>query len=542
MSFTVQRGKATPLTFSPTPEQQEVCDAVASRGGESVMISARAGCSKTTTLQLAAPRISAPALALAFNRKNAKDLEPRLPANFSVKTMNGLGHGAWQRQVAQQGVNKLEIDDKKLGKLVSQTAKDRKVALSSDQWGDLRALVSGAMQVGLAPRDEGQPLTPDTPEAWRDIADGLWIPRDDFEFLKDLAHETLERSIALAQQGIISFDDQVYCSVCLGGRFPKFPVVFIDEAQDLNPLNHAMLSLALREGGRLVAVGDEAQAIYAFRGASGDSMQRIRQLRPKWIDRPLNTTFRCPKTIVARQQGHVPGFKAHQSNPEGRFASLPDGREEFDQDGNLQGWDWNRVMELRSRPDGDIAVLCRNNAPLLSMAFKLIRQRVGVQILGQDIGKGLITLSKKICKADDLPAPQCAGLINEWRERELALARANDNDARQETVQDQADCLQAVLADAECRDAGQLRQMLAHLFAREGGLVTLSSVHRAKGLEFDTVVNLDPFRIPSRQAKAAALLGNDLPMKQERNLLYVLETRAKHTLINANLEDFQSNG
>lgn len=500
------------------------------------MISARAGCSKTTTLQLAAPRIKVPALALAFNRKNAKDLEPRLPGNFSVKTMNGLGHGAWSRKCANSGIARLELDEKKLGKLVTQTARDRKVTISSDQWGDLRSLVSGAMMAGLVPRDEGAGLTPDTPASWRDIADRLWIPRDDFDFLKDLAHETLDRSNVLAQQGIISFDDQVYASVCLGGAFPKFPLVMVDEAQDLNPLNHAMLRMTLRDGGRLIVVGDEAQAIYAFRGASGDSMSRIRSLREHWIDRPLNTTFRCPKTIVARQQHHVPGFTAFHTNPEGRFQRLANNFH----DDIEKCWQWQDVMELRSRTDGDVAVLCRNNAPLLSMAFKLIRQRIGVHILGRDIGKGLQTLSKKICKSDDMPSAQCAGLIAEWRERELALARANDNDARHETVQDQSDCLFAVLSDAECRDAGQLRVMLASLFARDSGLVTLSSVHRAKGQEWDTVLHLDSWRVPSKQAKAAAAAGNPLPLIQERNLKYVCETRAKHTLIEANLEDFQS--
>ena len=44
----------------------------------------------------------------------------------------------------------------------------------------------------------------------------------------------------------------------------------------------------------------------------------------------------------------------------------------------------------------DVAVLCRNNAPLLSMAFKLLRRGIGVKMLGRDIGKGLVPLAKKL--------------------------------------------------------------------------------------------------------------------------------------------------
>ena len=58
----------------------------------------------------------------------------------------------------------------------------------------------------------------------------------------------------------------------LGGRWPQFPVVFLDEAQDLSAMNHKMAGLVLRPEGRLVVVGDKKQAIYAWRGASGNSL------------------------------------------------------------------------------------------------------------------------------------------------------------------------------------------------------------------------------------------------------------------------------
>lgn len=520
--------------FTPTPEQQAVVSAI--RGGsESLMVNAYAGCAKTSTLVLAAAEVRQAALALAFNKKIALDMADKLPGSFTVKTMNGLGHGAWLR--ANPTVTNVKLEEKKLGKLVSQVARDRKVELSSDDWEGLRQLVTGAMQAGIVPTSAGDSgLAPDNLASWKAVADNLMLFSDQFEFLYDMAHETLERDIALAKQGTISFDDQVYCSALLGGRFPQYPVVFVDESQDLSPLNHRMLELSLREDGRLVSVGDRKQAIYAFRGADGASMDSIRGLRHSWKDLLLGTTFRCPKAVVARQQDHAPGFKAWGSNREGRVERLGG-----DMDGGDKAvkWTWNDAIALSdiTPHQSAIAILCRNNGPLLSLAFRLIRRGIGVNMLGRDLGKGLLALSRKLAPEDSTPVDVLAGKLLEWEEREIALARANEKEEKIAGIVDRAECIRAVLG-VEVRDAGELRFALTNLFERNSGIVTLGSIHRSKGLEWDTVIHLDPWRVPSKWAKLAAEAGDPVPLEQEWNLKYVCETRTKHTLLLANLSDF----
>lgn len=516
----------------PTEEQAAVADA-ASSSKDSLMVVAYAGCSKTTTLQLMGERIKVPALALAFNKKIAKELEPRFASNWTVKTINGLGHGAWARTLP----GKVELDDRKLGKLVTQVARDRKVDLSSEQWSDIRQLVSKVMQAGISPGDQGEPLAEDTRENWKDIAqDALWLDDDAFDFIYDLAREVLEKSIEMARGGIISFDDQIYCPTVLGGKWPKYPEVALDEAQDMSPLNHRMLELCMRDDGRLTAVGDPKQAIYAFRGADSNSMGKIRGLRPSWKNLPLTMTFRCPKVVVRRQQGHAPGFRAYEKNQEGKFHRFepPEGAE-------LQGgWNYSSLVNLLPTRDATMVVMCRNNGPLLALAFKLLRNGTGVYMLGRDLGKGLETLSRKIAPEDNTAAEIVAALIAEWQEHETSLAIANGKDERVAGIVDRAECLFAVLSSTEVKDAGGLRAMLKKLFARDSGIVTLSSIHRAKGLEWDLAVHLDPWRIPSKWAKQAAQAGDPSQLQQENNLRYVCETRSKHTLAEANLEDFQA--
>lgn len=520
------------MTFTPTPEQIAVVEAAS--GKDSVMAVAYAGCAKSSTSALAAQRIKVPALSLAFNKKIAEDTAKRFPGNFSVKTLNGLGYGAWMR--AHPGVTFAAPDGRKLGKLVSKLARDWKIELDSDQWEACRKLVEGAMLNGIVPGDGGMPLFADTEESWHCIADELLMTEGDFGLMYHLAHEVLKESIELGRSGVMSFDDQVYLPTVLGGKFPKFPVIFGDEAQDWNRLNHRMVELCMRDDARLVIVGDPLQSIYQFRGAHNDSMGQIKALHGRWTDLPLATTFRCPKSIVERQQGHAPGFRAFHTNAEGRFHSMrpvTDGEEL-----EWEGWGVADLMGLLPTPNSTIAVLCRNNGPLLSLAFKLLRGGTGVVMLGRDIGKGLIALSRKLCPEDGTPAVIVAGVITDWLESESSLAVANGHDEKVAGLTDRAECLRAVLGSAGVSDAGGLRLALDKLFARDNGRITLGSIHRSKGLEWDVVVMLDPWRIPSKWAKEASLRGDKRQLQQEYNLRYVGETRTKHTLANANLEDF----
>lgn len=522
------------MGHNPTDEQAQIITDVADPAGGSLMIKAYAGTAKSTTLEMAAPGVRQPALALAFNKSIATELAPRLPGLFTVKTFNGWGYGAWTR--GNRAITRWELDPGKLGKLITKMSKELKIDLMSEQWDQMRQLVSKAMQAGITPDDMGSPLNPDNETSWIELADDCWIVADDRPWMVDFARQVLAEHIVMAKNGHISFDDQVYCPTVLGGQFPQYPVIFVDESQDLNPLNHRMLELSSKPGGRLIVVGDPRQAIYAFRGADSRSMDTMRRLQNNWKDRQLTLTFRCPKAIVARQQVHAPGYRAASANAEGKFVKI----KPLDQEELVAGQGWNLAKIKEISPEGSIAVLCRNNGPLMSLAFKFIRSGIGVNVLGRDIGKNLTGLLKKICPEDKTPGDIIAGAIADWSEREVSLARANGKEERVAGIQDRAESLMACLEGSGARDAQELRTVIQQLFDKTTGQVTLSSIHKAKGLEWHTVVHLDPWRIPSKYAKKAAAEGDNSQLEQEWNLLYVAETRTKNTLIEANLEDYNA--
>jgi len=439
-------------------------------------------------------------------------------------TLNGLGHRAWTRAVGP-----VTLDERKLGRIITEIAKSTHTELAEDEWNQTRQLATFAMQAGLIP--DFFPIrgfVVDSPAVWRDLA----LDNDIEPACAELARETLIESIKLGhgaegRKATISFDDQIYLPTMFSGAFQPFPLVMVDEAQDLSPLQHAMIRKSCPKG-RLIVVGDPKQAIYGWRGADSSSMETLRELRQDWIDLPLTLTFRCPKAVVARQQEHAPGYRAAERNLEGKILDLRAGLEDSE---TYEGWTWNSIPT-----EGSTAVLCRNNAPLLSLALKLLSRHIGVVMLGRDIGKGLIALAKKILPEQNLASAQCIKLIIDWRDREVSLAKANEKQHRISGIEDRAECLLAVLEHVDT--AGALQAKLKELFSRERGQVTLASGHRSKGLEWQHVVHLDPFRIPSKYAKRAAAAGYPAQLEQEYNLRYVIETRAKETLILANLEDF----
>ena len=184
-----------------------------------------------------------------------------------------------------------------------------------------------------------------------------------------------------------------------------------------------MLSLTLRPGGRLVAVGDSRQAIYAFRGADSSSMDTMRRLSSNWLDQALTVTFRCPRRVVERQQQHAPGYTAWDGVLDGFIGNIETyqpaegGRGQDD----LPFWTFDDLKSAFSDLPSSffvgsgpsLAILCRNNAPLLSLAFKLLRRNIGCIMLGRDIGKGLQTLSKKLAPDDSTPIT--THIAQSWR-------------------------------------------------------------------------------------------------------------------------------
>lgn len=502
------------MSHKMTDEQEAVAKAISSN--KRVEGNAVAGSGKTATLVVGASGIppSRRVLACAFGKANQVALEERLPDFIDCRTFNGLGHRTWGRHTARR----LELDAKKIGKLTTEFCKKYR---TPELWVAIKDLVGKAKLNGLCPKGiPGITLLEDTEENWKEMAFQYGI---DFSIdILNGARTVLAESIALGLRGVVDFDDQLYLPIIFKARFQTYDQVLVDEAQDLNAIQHIMVELST--GGGIASLGDPHQSIYGFRGAVADSMG---QLASKFglESLPMTFNFRCGRNIITRAQQYVPHIRA--------WAGASDGAV-----GRVEAW----TPTIFSPGD---TVVCRNNAPLITLAFRCIRERVGVKMAGRDIGKALGTVIKSICPQGNLAIPLDLFIekLTEWQQIETSKARAKDDEMKAEAVLDRAESIFAIIeGTSEARSAQDVLAAVESLFDKTAGMVTLTTIHKAKGLEWDRVYFLDSWRLPSKYARMAAEMGNGEPMRQENNLAYVAVTRAKHELIYIDMKGCNGKG
>lgn len=481
--------------MQPTPEQEAIIEAAVNTQ-ENLLINALAGAAKTTTLRLICEALptDSPIQSLAFNKRIADEMAKVLPGNVRAQTMNSVGHRVWGAAVGPR----LQIDKDKTYNLLKPKG-DKLKGKQRDDFYDLfsetRRAISRAKMLGYIP--EGAPAHGRSLITQEDFLDSDFFEDELTDFQIQCVDEVLRESIKLAYDGKIDFDDQIYMPTLFGGTFPKFPLVMVDEAQDLSSLNHAMLAKLVTK--RLIAVGDPWQSIYAFRGANTSSMALLKknfQMR----EMNLSISFRCPQAVVRKAQSRVP----HMRFPDWAIEGLVETKE---------------LWKPEEIPDG-AAIICRNNAPLLKCALDLLKAGRGVKLVGTDLGPQLIKALKKLGD-ETMSKEETLHAISEWEE---AKKKKNRGKA---AVADKADCLRVFASFGET--LGAAISYAEHIFAASGPIQLLSG-HKAKGLEWDTVFHLDPWRVPSRFAEAPE------DVDQELNIRYVIETRAKKELFLVDLD------
>ncbi|MHC4093611.1 MAG: UvrD-helicase domain-containing protein, partial [Planctomycetota bacterium] len=298
-------------------------------------------------------------------------------------------------------------------------------------------------------------------------------------------------------QGRISFNDMVWLPVRLNLVRPWFDLVVIDEAQDMNALQLAMARGACKRNGRVCVVGDDRQAIYGFRGADAGGMDRMAEELGA-VELGLCKTFRCPKRVVEAAAHFVPDYVAAEGNAEGVVECIMKER-------------------MLSMLDPGDAVLSRANAPLMPLCLNLLRNGVPAMIEGRDVGKQLAGIVKKLRARS---VPDLMRKLQAWKKRmAVRLASRDDAESKIAVVEDQADAIQAIAEGA--RSVGEIDERLVDLFKdsekEKRPMVVLSSVHKAKGLEWDRV-----FMLQDTFGKRSDI--------EEKNIEYVAITRAKREL------------
>lgn len=481
-------------------------------------IRARAGTGKTTTiLEAISYSKDASIMLSAFNKSIASELQARLKHPFAeAKTLHGLGYGIIRRYWPRTIVNNFRTSEI-AARICGRMAPEEMAKLTAKLAAKAKEMVPWAS----VPDD-----LLDIAEEFDCIPDDEWAEDGwDTEAICSNALATM-RACAEAD-GTVDFSDMLYIPIANGWVRGKYDLVVIDEAQDMNAAQIILARGSVKKSGRLVVVGDDRQAIYGFRGADSGVIDRIKE-ETCALELPLTVTYRCPKLIVERAQAIVPDFTAHESAPDGAVVHMP------------------IAKAIQAAQPGDF-VLSRANAPLVGVCLAILRTGMRARIQGKDIGAGLIAL---VNKWKSRSMPEFLARLRNWEEREIKRAEAaagRNMLTKIDKIRDQADTIRH-LSDG-LSGIPELRTRIESLFADNGApAVICSSVHKAKGLEADTVYVLSA-TLRSREnppcachhyehigtscakCKCTHYTPDQSKLQEETNIEYVAITRAKNTLV-----------
>ncbi len=392
-----------------------------------------------------------------------------------------------------------------------------------------------------------------------------------------------------AARGVIDFEDVLQVMVGILREYPQIATAVreqyrhfvVDEFQDVSALQHTLLASWLGERDEVCVVGDPSQTIYSFAGADPRYLLTFRTTYPNAKLLRLLRDYRSTPQVVglanrlldaapaAARTARVELVAQRPPGPEPEVMQHPDDVAEAQAV-------VSRVATWRAAgtPLGEIAVLYRTNAQSQPLEAELASAGIAYQVRGSErffarpeVRRAVMLLRgaaragtsgelgavvRDVLSAGGWSAepPSSTGAVRDQWESLQALAVLADeltgatSGGLDGPPIEAAAALQPLEATGAAPEAAQgapqparpptltdfvaeLEMRAAAAHAPSAGGVTLSSLHAAKGLEWDVVVivGLSEGLMPISFAVTPEAI------EEERRLLYVGVTRARHRLL-----------
>lgn len=485
------------MAFIPSKYQKTVYTYIRIGKGNAV-IDAVAGSGKSTTIVNALKQIPSDKriLFLAFNKSIVEELKIKIGnlKNVDIKTLHSLGASICMRSL------NCSIQDDKYRIWVN----------------------NGVNYSSLVPTTS---LLPEQMATWKqNILKLIDLGRVNLvktkEQLEELSYkhdiDIVDNECDLAIKGIqwgeremhvIDFTDMIYFPNVKQLKVFKYDWVFIDECQDLNAAQRELFLKCVKPyGGRFIAVGDPRQAIYGFAGADVESFNLLKKI-PHTVKLPLSVCYRCDAEIIKLAKEIVPQIEARDNAPSGEI---------------------KRDCSIKDVKDGDM-ILCRLSAPLVKLCMKYIGSGVKAYVKGKDIGTNLINMIKKTnCKQITDVEERLQRELSRIVGKVVTRQKCTEKEARESDVykiyEDKVKAIE-VLSEG-LTTAQEVIDRIETIFSDgEKSGICLSTIHKAKGLESDRC-----FIICEDKLYFKPCMNVPWMAEQERNLVYVAYTRAKHFL------------
>ncbi len=351
---------------------------------------------------------------------------------------------------------------------------------------------------------------------------------------------------AKAKRNLIDFDDiLIRCGRMLqrdrnaADAFRwSFRHIFVDEFQDVNPLQFALLKVFVGPEPKLCVVGDSRQAIYAWNGADSSYLDDFDTHFPGAQSVSLRQNYRSSPEILRCASAVLPDHDALEPTlPSGPAPSVSSHTTD---EAEARGI----ARALRNKHGGqtrwrDMAVLVRTNAQVAVLAEALSDAEVPVAARGE--GK-LIERPEVLDAVDSLrrAGQPLAGSLDDLSnqiEAEVSELLDEDPDSEDAGSSEKIQLLRAFIrlgrdhlaVDPEASLQAFVESLKSgtHESATAGGdRVDVTTFHQAKGLEWDVVhvAGMERGLSPIGHAKTPEALA------EEHRLIYVALTRARRHL------------
>jgi len=331
------------------------------------------------------------------------------------------------------------------------------------------------------------------------------IDKHQLQILKD------EVDNYMAAYGLVDFTDMIekfnVAELC-----PKYDVIFVDEAQDLSPIQWKMYDILKKNSKHVILAGDDDQAIYGWAGAD---VQRFQ-------DEPA-------KNIILPQSYRVP--QAVQQMADQILNRIPDDRRIKKQWApRPEAGTVDHVTSIEDVPlhEGDWLILSRTNDKLSKLKPILQEMAIYFEIKGRKSYKTrLYTAVKHYTRwtnGDKLSLSECKDLFEFLElDQELKEERMYDLKEFKDSIEDQ--WYEVFKSDPE--ECLYIREMLRNKEElSKPARVKLSTIHAAKGGEATNVLLI----LDNTKKIREAIDKSEDKHDEEHRVWYVGVTRTKQNL------------
>jgi DNA helicase-2/ATP-dependent DNA helicase PcrA len=348
---------------------------------------------------------------------------------------------------------------------------------------------------------------------------------DRYEELKDEQRNLDFEDILIATLGMINSEKWVADRIQEQYRF-----FVVDEYQDVSPVQRALLDAWRGKHAEVCVVGDPNQTVFGFAGASDEHLMRFESEFPGATTIELDRNYRSTPEIVRLANSTVPNSpleltSMRDSGPPPRVIVAPTDDDEARAVGALI----RAAIDAGTDPS-DIAVLYRINAQAILLELVLGEMNIPFRVRGGRffdepvVTRALVLVRGRLQTDPDASARDTMALLLRENLGWLSKPPANPVERHSWNIMSTlAAIAESLPPEATVADlSAELTRRADNEIEPTVSAVTLSTVHNAKGLEWDTVfvIGMSEGLFPLSYAMAEG------PIHEERRLAYVAFTRA----------------